>query len=248
MTSSWTELLFTTCLVFVALTPILESFSASVSLQKQDLAPSMNNLASSIDLDSHVEKSSKSRTKRRVLKISKNLFNKLIKNQEQLEHEADEEALLSLPSSVQGMNLDQDQVSNYDEQLGNSNLIENVKKFDTNDEEEEPMSIYVPAYKEEMGNKIVTFLPATVHSSAFWEDEDEEEIVPYYDCPLYRNSNPDGSAIVKADPFDCSCGYYCDWGVHKVQCCSWPLLWNQDIKNCDWYFNVRCRTYNSLQH
>lgn len=66
---------------------------------------------------------------------------------------------------------------------------------------------------------------------------------PSYDCSHNINENPaDGSAIIKPDPFDCGCCYYCNWGVHYVQCCTWPLLWNDDIKSCDWYWKVFCYT------
>ncbi|ODM95082.1 hypothetical protein Ocin01_11597, partial [Orchesella cincta] len=167
MTSSWTELLFVSYLVFVALTPVRESSSASVSIQKQNHALPVNNFANSLKSDS--DKSSKSKSsKRRVLKISKNLFNKLIKNQEQLEQEADDEALLSesllLPVTEPEVH-HSDSMSAYNEELQNQNFAENLEKFEHDASEEEvassPEQPQRPAYKEELrNNKIVTFMPA----------------------------------------------------------------------------------------
>jgi len=99
----------------------------------------------------------------------------------------------------------------------------------------------VPMYKSELkGNEI---LPSPPSSSSNYEDS--SKIVPYYDCPLFENDNHgDGAAIIKADPYDCGCCYYCNWGIHYVQCCSWPLLWNNKIKSCDWYWKVTCLTYD----
>jgi len=62
-----------------------------------------------------------------------------------------------------------------------------------------------------------------------------------YNCgSMGSNSNGNGLAIIQADPYDCSGYYYCAWGIYKPSQCTWPLLWNDEIKACDWYFNVDC--------
>jgi hypothetical protein len=62
-----------------------------------------------------------------------------------------------------------------------------------------------------------------------------------YNCPLYANSNGNGKALIQADPVDCSQYYYCVWGKPVISSCTWPLLWNDDIKACDWYYMVNCK-------
>lgn len=61
-----------------------------------------------------------------------------------------------------------------------------------------------------------------------------------YKCPQHANSIGDGQAIIDADPHDCAGYYYCVWGIPQTFTCTYPLLWNDSIKSCDWFFNVDC--------
>lgn len=61
-----------------------------------------------------------------------------------------------------------------------------------------------------------------------------------YNCPMGANSNGDGRAIIHADPYDCNKYYYCVWGIAKISECPSFLLWSDQIKACDWFWNVDC--------
>lgn len=106
-------------------------------------------------------------------------------------------------------------------------------------------NIPLPTYTEEVKDS------ASIESNSISSDQVEtvrhSKNKPYYDCPIQPwnssdNNGKDGKAIIKADPFDCSCYYYCNWGIHYVDCCTWLTLWNNDILACDWFWNVQCST------
>lgn len=208
----YAELLFSVILVIVAFHPIPEATGVSYPLNHKGLLPAGRKLGNLLSSSSPESPSSK---KKKVLKVSKNLFQKLLSSQSEMEKDADRDVAETVfPVTHKVDQQLQKQIKNKPD-----NFFDTPRKF--------PESAMKSPLKT--GHELVK-------SNNYYK--------PYYDCPLFNNANALGGAIIKPDPFDCGCCYYCNWGIHYVQCCSWPLLWNDDTKCCDWYWKVSCYSNN----
>ena len=64
------------------------------------------------------------------------------------------------------------------------------------------------------------------------------EADPNFKCP--PENDPDGEAVLLANPVDCHTYYVCDWGVPILMGCPEGLYFNAALRVCAWPEDSGC--------